>query len=535
MVENIENTTNTNQTLNITNTQFNPYYIFKATCKNSPNTQSITYKNQKYTSEEILFSINKFAEFLAGNFTNTNSQNILYSAKNHPLLLITYLAAAKLQKTFIPINPALSDKDKKHIIDETNPVIHITNENLDQYYEKTFVNKNLHLTLKETNPNTSNNIGAILYTSGSSGKPKGVQLSYENLWWGSKNLKEGFQYNYSDKMLVLAPMSHIGGFNGCTIDILINGGSITIADSLEATHILDIIEKEKITITFAVPTLYEKILSTHTTQNIQTLRLPLTGGSPVPKTLIEKAKQHGLKLLPVWGMTEISASGTYLPQKLLDSKPNNIGLPFPHIEIQILDLQTRKPITENGKIGEIAVKGKSVTKGYLGRPIPDNENFHENLLLTKDLGCWYENKYVQITGRKTDLIITGGEHVFPTEIDEVLQTYPNVQNCKTFSIKDTYWGEKIVSALVFSQTFLETQNLIHEKNILDFTPNTKNEIIISEGNETYENIKKFLLPKLAKYKIPKEIMIIKTMPLLPNGKIDTQTLKEKYSKINTNT
>ncbi len=568
MGENITNDMSKNSSYDLEYTQYNPYYIFKDTCSVSSDKKALVYKEDSYTAKEVLQLVHNFIYFIQNQNMHL-SNSVLYSAKNHPLLLISYLSCAYLGLSFSPINPLLSKRDKSNIFNELQPLLHITDQNLDEYYSKCFESINHTTSIDDTvtkikNPSETktNNIGAILYTSGSSGKPKGVKLSYKNLWWGTKNLRLGFKYTYEDVALVVAPMSHIGGFNGCTIDLLINGGTVVIAENLQADYLLDILEKEKVTLMFAVPTLYEKILLAHTSQDLSNLSLPLTGGSPVPKTLISKAKNHGLNLLPVWGMTEISASGTYLPQNLVTEKPNNVGLPFPHVDIQILSLESKTPITTNSKIGEIAVKGPSVSSGYLNHTEHDEEHFHNGFLLTKDLGCWFEDKFVQITGRKSELIISGGEHVFPNEIDEILQSHTEITMSKTFSVPDKYWGEKIISAIVptipsqddyvlqDSISSVKHKNLDKENNFTITKSNnlqnisfinklTKQEYksfinkktcLLKDDSESYLCIKNYLKTTLSKYKIPKEIIILGSMPLLPNGKIDTNRLTEIYTR-----
>lgn len=533
------------------NKNYNPYLCLEKASAQKPDKTLLIYGDKKYSAKQVLEMIDKLTYHLK-NQNITYYSKVAYSAKNHPLLLLLHVCLSRLGAITVPINPNLSANEKKLILKQTKIDLHIDNQNLEKYFNLCFKIPDNKYANEKIIPHTidDDTIAAILFTSGSSAKPKGVKLTHKNLWWGSKNLRLGFKYTYDDHALVVAPLSHIGGFNGCTLDLFINAGTITIAKSTDPLEILESIVKNHITLMFAVPTVYEKIVSAYSSLkfkiDLSCLRLPLTGGAPVSESIIEKTRNIGLRLLPVWGMTEISASGAYLCQNLVGIKPANIGLPFEYTKIKILDLENMKEIKENNKIGQIAVSGPNVSSGYLNLPVNDKENYYKGMLLTKDLGCWFEDNFIQITGRKSDIIITGGEHVFPAEIDDIIGSkklneilsnlgFPIITLNKTFSVEDKYWGEKIICALVLSSSSSE-ENITTNNNTINNSNINYNSYVCDKESATskdalYYYIKKYLKDKLSYYKIPKDILLLNDMPLRPNGKIDTAKLKQIYNNL----
>lgn len=292
-------------------------------------------------------------------------------------------------------------------------------------------------------------LAAIFFTSGSAGAPKAVQLTHANLWWGAQNFREGFEYRTDDTVIAVAPMSHIGGFNGTTLDVFSHGGHVVVIRSFNAGVVLRAIENHRASIMFGVPTMYAALLNHPdcATRDLRSWRLPLIGGSPVPAPMLGMLASLGLHPLSVWGMTETSGSGSFLPFEHCAQMPGSAGRPFAYIEARVMEPGTATPVP-HGTVGELAVRGPSVTDGYWHGAEYTKEAIRGGWFLTGDLAQVTSNGYISISGRLADRIITGGEGVMPSEVEDVLRQYPGVVDAVVCGIPDDLWGERIVAGVV---------------------------------------------------------------------------------------
>ncbi|MDY6142668.1 MAG: class I adenylate-forming enzyme family protein [Arcanobacterium sp.] len=338
-------------------------------------------------------------------------------------------------------------------------------------------------------------LGVIMFTSGSTGGMKAVPLTHEQLWWGSRNFREGFEYSTWDVELVTVPLTHIGGFNGTTVDLFSHGGMVVVVREFDAGEVLSQIEQHHVAMMFGVPTVYAAMLAhpDFPRTDISSLTRPLIGGAVVPQALLHRMTRAGLAPLNVWGMTEISASGFYLSAENLGSHAGSIGRPFAHIEARIIDPETGEDSTS----GELAVRGPSVMEGYWKSPEDTAKHFVGDWLLTGDLVTIDDAGYVWVTGRRHNLINTGGEKVSPEEVEATLNHYPGVSSVVVVGLADDLWGERIAAALLLEPGAQAPQ--LHE-------------------------LQDFAARSLPRFELPRELRIVQSFPVNPNGKIDRQAV-----------
>lgn len=337
----------------------------------------------------------------------------------------------------------------------------------------------------------------ILFTSGSVGVPKAVALTHEQLFWGSQNLRDGFEYSTFDPEIVVAPLTHIGGFNGTTLDLFSHGGTVVIMPEFDPGKLLELIEKHRIAMMFGVPTIYAAMLNHPDLawRDISSFRLPLIGGAAASATLLQRMAAVGLRPINVWGMTETAASGCCLSSENCFAAVGSIGVPFPRIAVRIVNPQTGVDSADG--TGELVLCGPSVIREYWNDPQTTCESFDGPWLHTGDLVRLTADGNLWVTGRIHNLINTGGEKVAPEEVENVLSEYPGVSECAVIGVPHEHWGEAVTAVLVM-QCGAQVPSLVQ--------------------------LREFAREKLADYKLPKSVFAVNEFPLTANGKIDRKAL-----------
>jgi acyl-CoA synthetase (AMP-forming)/AMP-acid ligase II len=304
----------------------------------------------------------------------------------------------------------------------------------------------------------------LIYTSGTTGRPKGAMLTYDNinaLFAAEEEEEEDENAIPVGPILVNVPMYHIAGINTAVI-ALHTGEKVVFLAQFEPGLFLDTIEKEAITFTYVVPTMLQAILDhpDFSSRNLSSLKLVGYGASPMPLDLLLRAKRE----LPTadysnyFGMTEamgtVSAcaqsdhklEGTEEEIALKTHRLSGIGHEIPRVEVRIFDDQDRE--VPAGTVGEIVARGRQIMKGYWGNPTATEETLRGGWLHTGDLAYMDEDGFLYLQGRKKDMIIRGGENIYPVEIEAVLEKHPQVAEVAVIGVPDKYWGEIVKAVCV---------------------------------------------------------------------------------------
>jgi O-succinylbenzoic acid--CoA ligase len=336
------------------------------------------------------------------------------------------------------------------------------------------------------------NIQGIFYTSGTTGKPKAVPLTYNNHFHSAiaSALNLGIQAN--DNWLLCLPLFHVGGL-AIAWRSVINGTKITLLPKFDEQEVLTAIASEQVTLISLVPTMLTRLLNHPQWQNLQKLRAILLGGAPASPELIEQCLQLNLPIMPTYGMTETASQITTLLPHEVTTKRGSSGLPLFGNQLRIVDDQQQDLAV--GAIGQILVQGASVMNGYLHQ----SENaIQDGWLHTGDLGYCDRNGYLYVVSRRSDLIISGGENIYPTEIEAILLTHPAIAEACVIGICDREWGQIVAAAIV-----------------------TKTQLSLQE-------IRSFCEQKsLARYKLPKSIYIWESLPKTASGKLLRQEICDR--------
>ena len=345
----------------------------------------------------------------------------------------------------------------------------------------------------------------MLYTSGTTGMPKGVQLTsslLSNAFYVGEELSLGLQ----DKLLLYLPLNHCFALHNGVIGATTHGSTIVLMDPFDTEDSLRVIEKEKVSVLFGVPTTYIMQIEhpKFKEYDISSLRIGMIGGAGVPAAIVQKIMDRmGIRLITVYGMTENSCCATIThygdSAKILSE---TVGQALPHIEMKVIDAKTGRTLP-SGVEGEICMRGRSITKGYYKKDEETKELIDDDgWLHSGDLGMVDENGYYKITGRSKDLIVRGGENIAPAEIESFLYQHPDVQQVEVVGAPDKKFGEIVAAFIVLKQGRVSTP----------------------------EDIISFCKGKIASYKIPSIVKIVSEYPLTSSGKVKKFELRKMASQ-----
>jgi long-chain acyl-CoA synthetase len=352
-------------------------------------------------------------------------------------------------------------------------------------------------------------IAAILFTGGTTGIPKGAMISHEHAHFSSYSIAYYERSTPNDLALCFLPFNHVFGQMHIMNATIYSSGCLELLPTFDMDRVLETMEAGKITKFFSVPTVYVRLLTLPDLEKkIGPLRYCFSAGASMAMEIVKQWKQRtGITIAESYGMTEC------MPITFNHFHPEfhvvgSVGQPVLGVEIQIRD--TSGNILEQGKEGEICVRGRNVMRGYLNAPEQTAETFwkdkgmkriDDGWLRTGDVGVFDENSFLAIVDRLKDLIITGGENVFPREVEEALYAVPEVQECAVIGLPDKEWGEKVAA------------------------------FIVPKPGETIDenSIKSFLKTRLSGFKVPKKYVVINEFPKSQAGKILKREVKKQYS------
>ncbi|GGJ94896.1 AMP-dependent synthetase [Lentibacillus kapialis] len=341
---------------------------------------------------------------------------------------------------------------------------------------------------------------ALMYTSGTTGNPKGAMLTHKNMISSAISLNMACEISYGDIIGHVAPLTH--GSNFLSQCSLFYGLKQVIFNKFSPEESLEDIEKEKISVIFLVPTLvnlmiHSKNFDPEKLKNIKSINM---AGSPIAVDKVNKALELiGPKFAETYGLVEAPMTITMMPKHELKNRPNSCGAAGPFVELMIVDENGEE--VPNGEIGEVICKGSLVMKGYWKNEEATNDSFENGWFYTGDLGWKDEDGYLRLVDRAKDTIITGGLNVYPREVEEVLNQHSLVKETCVFGVPDEKWGESICAHVVLS----DPSQSVSKEQLIDLCK---------------EN--------MASYKKPKFIEIVEELPKSSYGKILRKTLREKY-------
>jgi len=340
----------------------------------------------------------------------------------------------------------------------------------------------------------------IMFTSGTTGKPKGAVLSHDNLFYDSCTVALSTDWRWGDRVLVALPLFHIGALIDVVIDVHV-GSTTVLMKAFDPLGFLKTLQDEKINSFLAVPAMLQFMLQVPTirTFDLSSVRWALCGTAPVPVPLIQAWTQFGIAIQQVYGLTECAGGAAVLSSERALEKIGSTGLPMFHTDIRVVDAQGRDAAAD--EVGEILIRGPHVIRAYWNNPQASADALRDGWLHTGDLGRLDAEGYLTIVDRKKDMLISGGENIYPAEVESVLTALPQCAEVAVIGVPDPAWGEAVCAV-----------------------------VRLKDGQSlTLDEVVAHCSGKLGKYKIPKKLIVsAEPLPRNPTGKLLKRLLREKY-------
>ncbi|MDK1471888.1 o-succinylbenzoate--CoA ligase [Streptomyces sp. 549] len=441
---------------------------------------------------------------------------IAYLGANHPSYLETLFATGLLGAVFVPLNTRLTGPEIAYQLADSGAgvVIHAASHGalVEEACGRTDVRTRVAvgpdyeqlLAGASTEPIDEvvglDDVCTIMYTSGTTGRPKGAILTHGNLTWNAVNVLIDQDLTADEVALVSAPLFHTAGLNMLTLPVLLKGGSCVLAEAFDPGGTFDLIERHRVTFMFGVPAMFDQIARHPRWQasDLSSLRMLSCGGSPVPTSLITTYQGRGLTFMQGYGMTEAAPGTLFLDAEHAVSKAGSAGVPHFFSDVRV----ARPDLTPAGveETGEILVRGPHVMPGYWGLPQESEAAFTDGWFRTGDAARVDADGYVTIVDRLKDMIISGGENIYPAEVEDALLAHPDITECAVIGVPDATWGE-VGRAVVVARA--------------DATIDP-DEVLAS------------LSGRLAKYKIPKSLVAARELPRTASGKLLKTHVRRQY-------
>ncbi len=499
------------------------------TAKQYPEKVAYVFLDKEVTYADLDTSITLFANGLK-RLGVQKGDHIALLLGNSPHFIIGLYGALRIGATVIPINPTYTKGEITYILKNSDAKVAITLDFLVPSLEevKEEISSLQHLIVCESNLQQEHNLlssngihsfsslvqhqdvtyifptldeddtALILYTSGTTGKPKGAMLTQQNVYQNAKDVADYLSINGEDRVVAALPMFHVFCLTVALNAPLMNGGTVLVMPKFSPTTFFQLVEEKRATIFAGVPTMYNFLLQSNkgAKEKVKTLRLCISGGASMPVALLKEfERQFGVVVAEGYGLSEASPVTCFNPIDK-ERKPGSIGTSIMNVENKVVDEMGREvPI---GEVGELIVKGANVMKGYYKLPEDTAHALRNGWLYTGDLARMDHEGYFYIVDRKKDMIIVGGYNVYPREVEEVLYSHPDIVEVAVLGIPDPVFGEQIKCYVVTKGANIGEQDLLDYCQI-----------------------------HLAKYKIPSSITFLDELPKNATGKILRKALRKE--------
>ena len=371
--------------------------------------------------------------------------------------LLSIYAMLETHAPFLPTHPRLAETERKNLVQNAR----ISIEKGAQFAGRTL---------------------AVLFTSGTSGAPRGAVLSRRAFEASARASAANLPWKENDRWLLCMPLSHVGGLSVVTRSLAART-CVVLHEQFDVGRTLTSIVRDRITRISVVPTMLFDLLAADRDNVLSGLETVLVGGAATSSTLLEECARRRVRALTTYGLTEAcSQVTTQAPRDPREARGGS-GRPLAGIELAIVD-EHRRPL-KPGEMGSISIRGPQLMEGYLGERPLDGRSFD-----TGDLGTLDDRGELFVASRRTDLIVSGGENVYPIEVENALASCPGVTSAIVFGLEHERWGQEVCAAVVPSATF------------------------------DADRVRSLLAEKLASFKIPKKLATVGAFPLKANGKID---------------
>lgn len=451
------------------------------------------------------------ASLLKDRFGIARGDRVAVLSTNRSEYVYLFLACVKLGAVLVPLNFRLTPAELATPLQDAEPALVICEPQLrDRLGQSGFPTEEMK-TIESMvfgdpgtpclsgsdRPGQLDDLVMILYTSGTTGIPKGAMVTHRMLLWNAINTNLRLDLNSQDHSLSFAPFFHTGGWNVLLTPFLHCGASHTLLDGFEPDLIMELLEREKVSVVFGVPTMMRMLADTSrfADADLGNLRYAIVGGAPMPEPLINIWHNKGVFIRQGYGLTEVGPNCFSLHQDHAISHRGSIGFPNFYIDARIVDDQGQE--CPAGTVGELWLRSEVVTPGYWRRPDATAESITDGWFHTGDLMVKDTRGFHYVVDRKKNMYISGGENVYPAEVEAALLEHPAIREAAVIGVPDATWGEAGHAFLV-----LEPESV--------WEP---------------DKIREFCKDRLARFKNPRDLSVLEVLPLNDAGKVDRAELR----------
>jgi fatty-acyl-CoA synthase len=487
---------------------------FRRRSLRAPGKPVLTFEGDTWNYAEMQERIERLATVLANGGTKAGDR-VAYLGFNHPMFLVMLFATARIGAIFVPMNFRFTGHELAYVLNDaqTHTLLvgadHLATidavratlscrrflrcgeagpgwESVDTLMQEAVAS----VLASEVAPDS---VATILYTSGTTGKPKGAMLTHRNLWANNLNWMLTANYRAGDVALTTAPLFHSGGLCVMTLPMLMAGGHLVLQRHFDADEFLQAIERNRVSAIFAVPAmmLFASQHADFSQTDLSSVRIIVVGGAPVPEPLLQLYGKRGIPVSQCWGMTETATCATVLNPDEAITRLGSCGKAAMMNEVRLVDL-LGQPFDAPDVKGELCVRGDTVMKGYWNLPEATAAALGaDGWMRTGDVAYQDKDGYYYICDRLSDMIISGGENIYPAEIESVLYDHPAIAEVAVIGVPDERWGEHVVAVVA-----LQLGAML-----------------------SLEELQTFAAARLARYKLPRELRIVDALPRNATGKV----------------
>lgn len=496
----------------------------------TPNRRALTFEGNTWNYATMVERVEKMASVLRAGGVR-HGDRVGFIGLNHPSYFEVLFGAARLGAIFVPLNFRLTGPELTFVINDAGihtlvaDSLHVAvidsiradlpcrrfltyeNDGPVEGWESTADLTDSASDLAGREAVDPHEVAVIMYTSGTTGRPKGAMLTHANLFWSDLTGLLLIDAKEDDVSLVCAPLFHIGGLNVTTLIAWMKGAEVVLHRSFDPGRWLADVAERGVTVTFAVPAML-LFISHHPefgSADLTTLTTIACGGAPVPESLIKLYNGRGIRVNQGYGLTETSPSGLFLTSEWALAKVGSAGRPPMFIEAKLIDSDGAAVIAPDER-GEVCLRGPNIMKGYWNRPEATAEAIDpDGWFHTGDVAYRDEDGFYYIADRIKDMVITGGENVYPAEVESVLYEHPAVADVAVIGLPDERWGEIVVAVVALKPG--------------------------EPADLTIESLRSFAGERLAKYKLPRRLEIVEALPRNLAGKVLKFELRDRFAAV----
>jgi fatty-acyl-CoA synthase len=478
----------------------------------------MTYTGRMTTYAALASRVARLANALNGTGVRSGSR-VAYLGGNHPSFLESLFATALLGAIFVPLNTRLSAAEIGFMLGDSGADVLIFGGGSTSTVEHLDVAKRPQLIAVDAEIREALDYATmiasasedpsdakvdpdapcmIMYTSGTTGRPKGAILTHDNITWNSVNVLVDLDIHSDEVTLVTAPMFHTAALNMTCLPTLLKGGHLIIEPHFDADAVIEMIARMRVTVLFGVPTMFTALTQSPkwASADLSSVRLLLCGGAPVPKSLITAYLERGLSFVQGYGMTETAPGALIVDPHLSAETVGAAGVAHFFTDVRLV--RDDGSAAASGEPGEVVIAGPNVMRGYWGLPEATAQAFLDGgWFRSGDIAVAGESGVITIVDRVKDVYISGGENVYPAEVEKALCDHTSVVEAAVIGVDEATWGEVGMAFVVLT----------------------------AGGSANEEELTAHLRTRIAAYKIPRSWVFLDSLPHTASGKVQKSQLR----------